>query len=99
MIPHSVLKKGLSRINSRIPTLFLRFTGLTATRLIGERQKEKLNEEGEGYVCPKIVFVTATVDQTLEDEAKKLGAVGFVPKPFNLRQLETCMTELCRSLG
>ena len=73
--------------------------GLTATRLIGERQKEKMKEEGDGYVGPKIVFVTATVDQTLEDEAKKLGAVGFVPKPFNLRQLETCMTELCRSLG
>ena len=73
--------------------------GLTATRLIGERQKEKMDEEGDDYVGPKIVFVTATVDQTLEDEAKKLGAVGFVPKPFNLRQLETCMTEICRSLG
>lgn len=74
--------------------------GLEATRVIGQRQKEQLNELGDAAEPgPKIVFVTATVDQTLEDEAKELGAVGFVPKPFNLRQLETCMTEICRSLG
>ena len=74
--------------------------GLEATRVIGQRQKEKVLELGDAAEAgPKIVFVTATVDQTLEDEAKELGAVGFVPKPFNLRQLEGCMTEICRSLG
>jgi len=74
--------------------------GLEATRVIGQRQKEKSLKLGDAAgVGPKIVFVTATVDQALEDEAKELGAVGFVPKPFNLRQLETCMTEICRSLG
>lgn len=65
--------------------------GLEATRVIVGRQQE--SEQ-----LPKIVFVTATVDQTLEEEAKELGAVGFVPKPFNLRQLEVCMTDLCRSI-
>ena len=73
--------------------------GLEATRVIGQRQKEKMEELGDAAEPgPKIVFVTASVDQALEDEAKELGAVGFVPKPFNLRQLETCMTEICRSL-
>jgi CheY-like chemotaxis protein len=65
--------------------------GLEATRVIVGRQQE--SEE-----LPKIVFVTATVDQSLEEEAKELGAVGFVPKPFNLRQLEACMIDLCRSI-
>jgi signal transduction histidine kinase/CheY-like chemotaxis protein len=73
--------------------------GLEATRVIGQRQRDKIEELGDAAEPgPKIVFVTATVDQTLEDEAKELGAVGFVPKPFNLRQLDTCMTEICRSI-
>jgi CheY-like chemotaxis protein len=66
--------------------------GLDATRVIVGRQRESEH-------LPKIVFVTATVDQTLEEEAKELGAVGFVPKPFNLRQLEACMTDICRSIA
>jgi CheY-like chemotaxis protein len=71
--------------------------GLEATKIIGERQQEKF-VQGDKTPAPKIVFVTASVDQELEEQAAKLGAVGFVPKPFNLRQLETCMTELCKSL-
>lgn len=73
--------------------------GIEATRLIGERQKEMMALEGSSYVGPKVVFVTATVDQALEEKAKKLGAMGFVPKPFNLKQLESCMTDICRSLA
>ncbi|CAB9527082.1 Hybrid signal transduction histidine kinase J [Seminavis robusta] len=63
--------------------------GLEATRIIVGRQSEKK---------PKIVFVTATVDRALEEEATRLGAFGFVPKPFNLKQLDACMTDICQSI-
>lgn len=86
--------------------------GLEATRLIvqhkeemmkgGEEDKEVDNVNNKNGAAsnnnPRIVFVTATVEQKLQDQAAALGAVGFVPKPFNLGQLEKCLSEVCESL-
>ena len=35
---------------------------------------------------PMLGQIPSLLPQPLEDEAKELGASGFVPKPFNLRQ-------------
>jgi CheY-like chemotaxis protein len=54
--------------------------GVEACRLItGRREQSGL---------PKVVFVTANVSESFEQESKDAGGDGFISKPFNLSKLE-----------
>jgi CheY-like chemotaxis protein len=57
--------------------------GIEATKRIVGRQ------EGDHPVA-SVVFITAHVSPSYEAICEKAGGVDFLPKPFNLEQLETC---------
>lgn len=40
---------------------------------------------------PKIVFVTAHVSDACETECRAAGGVDFLPKPFNVSDIESCL--------
>jgi CheY-like chemotaxis protein len=54
--------------------------GVAACRLISARR--------EPNALPKIVFVTANVSESFEEECKDAGGDGFISKPLNLPKLE-----------
>jgi signal transduction histidine kinase/CheY-like chemotaxis protein len=54
--------------------------GVEACRLITGRRQQN------GF--PKVVFVTANVSESFEQECKDAGGDGFISKPFNLSKLE-----------
>jgi CheY-like chemotaxis protein len=57
--------------------------GIEATKRIVGRQ------EGDHPIA-SVVFVTAHVSSPYEAMCKKAGGVDFLPKPFNLEQIEKC---------
>jgi signal transduction histidine kinase/CheY-like chemotaxis protein len=44
-----------------------------------------------GHPLPKIVFVTAHVSDAFEAECRAAGGVDFLPKPFNIGDIENCL--------
>jgi CheY-like chemotaxis protein len=54
--------------------------GVEACRLITERRGPDS--------LPKVVFVTANVSESFEDECKDAGGDGFISKPFNTLKIE-----------
>jgi len=60
--------------------------GIEACRLISGRQG--------GHPKAKVVFVTAHVSTSFEAECARAGSVGFIPKPFNVRDIEKCFDGL-----
>lgn len=43
------------------------------------------------HTKPKIVFVTAHVSDAFETECRNAGGADFLPKPFNLADIENCL--------
>jgi two-component system sensor histidine kinase/response regulator len=43
---------------------------------------------------PKVVFVTAHAADSYEDECRKAGGTGFLPKPYNLNDIAKCFQSL-----
>ena len=83
--------------------------GIEACRIISNRsitkqqQDEASNDEGKHeqdavvHNChppAKVVFVTANVSNTIQEECKRAGGVGFLPKPINLHGIEECFEKL-----
>ena len=64
--------------------------GIEACRLISGRQG--------GHMKAKVVFVTAQVSSSFESECARAGSVGFLAKPFNIRDIEKCFQKLARML-
>ena len=54
--------------------------GIEATRLI-------LQQDHDPKV-PKIIFVTANALGSIEGQIRETGAVGFIPKPFNVKKIQ-----------
>jgi CheY-like chemotaxis protein len=57
--------------------------GIEATKRIVGRQ------EGDHPIA-SVVFVTAHVSSSCEAMCEKAGGVDYLPKPFNLEQIEKC---------
>jgi signal transduction histidine kinase len=57
--------------------------GVEACRLICSRQG--------GHPNAKVIFVTAHASSSYEAECAEAGGVDFLSKPFNLRDIETCL--------
>ncbi|KAL7570151.1 hypothetical protein ACA910_019989 [Epithemia clementina (nom. ined.)] len=55
--------------------------GIDATRLI--------LQQDNGRPPPKIVFVTANAMGSVERQVREVGGSGFIPKPFNLKKIES----------
>jgi CheY-like chemotaxis protein len=55
-----------------------------------------------GHSPPKVVFVTAHVSPSFENECKEAGSAGFLSKPYKKEQMEECirkvLSENCASL-
>jgi CheY-like chemotaxis protein len=45
---------------------------------------------------PQIVFVTAHVSDAFEAECRAAGGAGFLPKPFNIGDIENCLRKYAR---
>jgi CheY-like chemotaxis protein len=60
--------------------------GIEACRLIVERHDERPK--------PKIVFVTAHVENSFKLEAARAGSSGYLSKPFNIKEIEKCFQML-----
>lgn len=56
----------------------------------GIRTLEEMRTIPNGEHVP-IFLLTATQDHYLEEQAKEAGATGFLPKPLNLKTLETIL--------
>ena len=63
--------------------------GIDACRLIAKRDGE--------HPRAKVIFVTAHVSASFVGECEKAGGSGFIPKPFNIRQIEKCFQNLQKS--
>jgi len=51
---------------------------------------EKLKTNNSWENIP-VVFLTGTVDASIEEQSKKLGAVGIITKPFSAHALLECI--------
>ena len=60
--------------------------GIDACRLIVKR-------EG-GHPRARVIFVTAHVSTSFVAECERAGGSGFIPKPFNISQIEKCFQNL-----
>ena len=60
--------------------------GVEACQLICQRQ--------DGHPKAKIIFVTAHVSDEFEKDCFKSGASGFLPKPFNIRDIENSLLKM-----
>jgi len=61
--------------------------GVEACRIISSR------DDGAGHPKTKIVFVTAHVQANYETECMQAGAVGFLPKPFNVQRVKEFLAQ------
>jgi CheY-like chemotaxis protein len=52
--------------------------------------KEILNRRNK-HPKPRIVFVTAHVSDAFEAECRAAGGLDFLPKPFNIGDIENCL--------
>lgn len=62
--------------------------GVEACRLIVD------DERRNGRPKPKVVFVTAHVENSFVLEAARAGSSGFLSKPFNIMGIEKCFQTL-----
>jgi CheY-like chemotaxis protein len=60
--------------------------GVEACRLIVERHDKRPK--------PKVVFVTAHVENSFKLEAARAGSSGYLSKPFNIKEIEKCFQML-----
>uniref|UniRef100_A0A7S1Y743 histidine kinase n=1 Tax=Grammatophora oceanica TaxID=210454 RepID=A0A7S1Y743_9STRA len=66
--------------------------GLEATeRIVRAHQKQ-----GQQQQKPKIVFLTAHVQDSFRQEAQKVGGDGFISKPFTLKTIKNLMASMMR---
>lgn len=65
----------------------------------GIRACRKISNRRGGHPRPTIVFVTANASPSYEAECKKAGASGFLPKPFNFREIERLFQGISRPAG
>lgn len=63
-----------------------------------EATKEILGRTGV-HQKPLVVFVTAHVSHAYEVECTKTGGSDFLPKPFNVREIEKCFERLRQLLS
>lgn len=70
--------------------------GVEACRLIlGKGQENEPNaSKRQKRHLPKVVFVTAHASEIFELECRQAGAVGFLPKPFKLENIQKCLQNL-----
>ena len=66
--------------------------GIDACRIIANRKPN--DEAGTTHPPAKVVFVTANVSNTIQDECIRAGGTGFLPKPINLHGIEECFQKL-----
>ena len=50
-----------------------------------------MNRTSTNHPKPKIVFVTAHVSDAFETECRAAGGADFIPKPFNISDIENCL--------
>ena len=50
-----------------------------------------MNRTSTDHPKPKIVFVTAHVSDAFEAECRTAGGADFLPKPFNISDIENCL--------
>ena len=50
-----------------------------------------MNRTSTNHPKPKIVFVTAHVSDVFEAECRAAGGADFLPKPFNISDIENCL--------
>lgn len=65
--------------------------GVEACRVITSRS-------AGGHPIPKVVFCTAHVQQSYEQECLDSGAVGFLPKPCNIQTVRACLEKIAHLL-
>jgi signal transduction histidine kinase/CheY-like chemotaxis protein len=69
--------------------------GIEACRIIMGRGSgdgvEDHKEEADSRPKPRIIFVTAHVADVFEAECREAGGVDFLPKPFNIGDIENCL--------
>ena len=66
--------------------------GMESCQKIMERQ-------GGDHDVPKVVFVTAHASADYETACRKAGGIDFIPKPVNLRAVESLFQRLQRSIA
>jgi CheY-like chemotaxis protein len=66
--------------------------GIQACRLILDRQERR-------WPVPYIFFVTAHVSVTFEKECREAGCSGFLPKPFKIADIETCIRNVAKMVN
>lgn len=63
-----------------------------------ESCKEIMKREG-GHTKPKIIFVTAHVSDAFEAKCRAAGGTGFLPKPFNISEIDNCLRQYTSNEG
>ena len=81
---------GLEKVKLERPDLII--LDLVMPRLDGFGFLERLKSEAETSAIPVIVLTVYKYEEN-RSRSLELGAVGFVPKPFSLRELVTRVGE------
>ena len=80
---YSILQaNSLPSVSQQMPVM----DGIEACRNINARQG--------GHSKAKVVFVTAHVSGSFEEECLNAGAVAFLSKPCNISDVEKCLQSL-----
>lgn len=88
-----VVKSGeeaLAFLNTQKPDLIL--LDFYMLGMDGLDTLERMNEI-EGFNIP-VIMLTSISSKSLEETCQKLGAVGFLPKPFNPEELKRKIAEV-----
>ena len=56
-----------------------------------EACREIMKRKGGGHIQPKVIFVTAHVSDAFETECRAAGGTDFLPKPFNIADIDNCL--------
>ena len=80
--------KMFSLLEKITPSLFL--LDIEMPVMNGFEALEKLKTSDSWSVIP-VIFLTGTIDASIEERGKKMGAVGIVSKPFSAPVLLECI--------
>ena len=70
------------------------FMDMQMPRMDGVTSCRAIMASGDIPVKPQIIFATAHVSESFQEECYQAGGSGFLPKPFNVQDIQNCLDHI-----